>query len=82
MATRRDLVDAQAFTRRRVVAAFVSGAGEVERVHSGRCLVGGLLLSLVLLGGAAVADEVSPYLPEDLGLGQTANEGADPAPSR
>ena len=65
-----------------VVAAFVSGAGEVERVHSGRCLVGGLLLSLVLLGGAAVADEVSPYLPEDLGLGQTANEGADPAPSR
>lgn len=58
MATKKDLVEAHAFSRRRLVTAFVSGAPggrEVEPTRPGRMLVGGLALSLLLLAGAAVA---------------------------
>lgn len=58
MATKKDLVEAHAFSRRRLVTAFVSGAPggrEVEPTRPGRMLVGGIALSLLLLAGAAVA---------------------------
>ena len=43
MATKKDLVEAHAFSRRRLVTAFVSGAPggrEVEPVRPGRVLIG------------------------------------------
>ncbi|MCD6639728.1 MAG: type VII secretion protein EccB [Nocardioides sp.] len=58
MATKKDLVEAHAFSRRRLVTAFVSGAPggrEVEPVRPGRIIVGGVALSVLLLAGAAIA---------------------------
>lgn len=58
MATKRDLVEAHQFSRRRLVTAFVSGAPggrEVEPARPGRTIVGGLALSVLLVAGAAVA---------------------------
>ena len=58
MATKKDLVEAHAFSRRRLVTAFVSGAPggrEVEPVRPGRVLIGGVALSVLLLAGAAIA---------------------------
>ncbi len=58
MATKKDLVEAHAFSRRRLVTAFVSGAPggrEVEPVRPGRVLIGGVALSVLLMAGAAVA---------------------------
>lgn len=58
MATKRDLVEAHAFSRRRLVTAFVSGAPggrEVEPARPGRTIVGGLALAVLLVAGAAVA---------------------------
>ena len=58
MATKKDLVEAHAFSRRRLVTAFVSGAPggrEVEPVRPGRVLIGGMALSVLLLAGAAIA---------------------------
>lgn len=57
MATKRDLVEAHAFSRRRLVTAFVSGAPggrEVEPARPGRSIVGGAALSVLLIAGAAV----------------------------
>ena len=58
MATKKDLVEAYAFSRRRLVTAFVSGAPggrEVEPARPGRSVVGGLALSVLLIAGAAIA---------------------------
>ncbi len=58
MATKKDLVEAHSFSKRRLVTAFISGAPggrEVEPVRPGRVLIGGVALSLLLLAGAAVA---------------------------
>lgn len=58
MATKRDLVEAHQFSRRRLVTAFVSGAPggrEVEPARPGRTIVGGLALSVLLVAGAAIA---------------------------
>lgn len=58
MATKKDLVEAHSFSKRRLVTAFVSGAPggrEVEPVRPGRVLIGGAALSLLLLAGAAIA---------------------------
>ena len=58
MATKKDLVEAHSFSRRRLVTAFVSGAPggrEVEPVRPGRVLIGGVALSVLLLAGAAIA---------------------------
>lgn len=57
MASKRDLVEAHAFNRRRLVTALVSGAPggrEVEPVRPGRTIVGGVALGVLLLAGAAV----------------------------
>lgn len=58
MSTKKDLVEAHAFSRRRLVTAFVSGAPggrEVEPTRSGRILVGGAALTVLMLAGAAIA---------------------------
>jgi hypothetical protein len=58
MATKRDLVEAHAFGRRRLVTAFVSGAPggrEVEPARPGRTVVGGVALGVLLMAGAAVS---------------------------
>ena len=58
MATKKDLVEAHAFSKRRLVTAFVSGAPggrEVEPVRPGRVLIGGVAISVLLLAGAAIA---------------------------
>lgn len=57
MATKRDLVEAHSFSRRRLVTAFVSGAPggrEVEPTKPGRTLIGGVALAILLLAGAAI----------------------------
>lgn len=58
MATKKDLVEAYSFSRRRLVTAFVSGAPggrEVEPARPGRMIVGGIALAVLLIAGAAVA---------------------------
>lgn len=58
MATKKDLVEAYSFSRRRLVTAFVSGAPggrEVEPARPGRMIVGGVALAILLIAGAAIA---------------------------
>lgn len=58
MATKKDLVEAHSFSRRRLVTAFVSGAPggrEVEPVKPGRVIIGGIAMSVLLLAGAAIS---------------------------
>lgn len=67
MATKKDLVEAHAFSRRRLVTAFVSGAPggrEVEPARPGRTIVGGVALAVLLVAGAAIAGIFSPRVPE------------------
>ncbi|WP_435772034.1 type VII secretion protein EccB [Nocardioides sp. SYSU DS0651] len=62
MATKKDLVEAYAFSRRRLVTAFVSGAPggrEVEPARPARMIVGGAALAVLLVAGAAVAGALS-----------------------
>lgn len=68
MATKRDLVEAYSFSRRRLVTAFVSGAPggrEVEPARPGRTIVGGLALAVLLVAGAAVAGVLTGRDPAD-----------------
>ena len=63
MATKKDLVEAYSFSRRRLVTAFVSGAPggrEVEPARPGRTIVGGLALAVLLIAGAAIAGIFCP----------------------
>jgi hypothetical protein len=63
VASARDLAEANAFARRRLVAAFVSGASagcETESARSGRTVVGGLAMAALLLAGAAAAGRLTP----------------------
>lgn len=58
MATKKELVEAYQFSRRRLVTAFLSGAPggrEVEPTKPGRSLVGGIALAVLLCAGAGVA---------------------------
>ena len=75
MATKKDLVEAYSFSRRRLVTAFVSGAPggrEVEPARPGRSIVGGLALGVLLIAGAAIAgvftSSVDPAWAEQSGL--------------
>ncbi|ABL79853.1 MULTISPECIES: type VII secretion protein EccB [unclassified Nocardioides] len=68
MATKKDLVEAYSFSRRRLVTAFVSGAPggrEVEPSRPGRTIIGGLALAVLLAAGAAIAGVLSPRTPDD-----------------
>ena len=68
MATKRDLVEAHAFSRRRLVTAFVSGAPggrEVEPARPARVIVGGAALAVLLIAGAAIAGIFTNKTPDD-----------------
>lgn len=68
MATKKDLVEAHSFSRRRLVTAFLSGAPggrEVEPSRPGRTIVGGVALSVLLIAGAAIASVLASRTPED-----------------
>lgn len=68
MATKKDLVEAYSFSRRRLVTAFVSGAPggrEVEPARPGRMIVGGVALAVLLIAGAAVAGALTNRTPPD-----------------
>ena len=68
MATKKDLVEAYSFSRRRLVTAFISGAPggrEVEPARPGRTIVGGLALAVLLIAGAAIAGIFAPRAPDD-----------------
>ena len=68
MATKKDLVEAYSFSRRRLVTAFVSGAPggrEVEPARPGRTIVGGVALAVLLAAGAAIAGVFAPRTPTD-----------------
>lgn len=63
MASKKDLVEAHAFSRRRLVSAFLSGAPggrEVEPARPGRSVFGGVILAVLLIAGGAVAHFLSP----------------------
>ena len=68
MSTKRDLVEAHNFNRRRLITAFVSGAPggrEVEPMRPGRTLVGGLVLAALVVAGAAVSGFIVQAPPDD-----------------
>ncbi len=68
MSSKRDLVEAHSFNRRRLVTAFISGAPggrEVEPVRPGRTLVGGVVLAVLLVAGAGIAGFFKDTLPHD-----------------
>src|SRR6059036_2592783 len=68
MATKKDLVEAYSFSRRRLVTAFLSGAPggrEVEPARPGRTIVGGLALAVLLIAGAAIASVLAARTDED-----------------
>ncbi len=68
MATKKDLVEAQSFSRRRLTTAFVSGAPggrEVEPDRPLRAVVGGLALTVVLVLGSMAFGWLRSSLPED-----------------
>lgn len=82
MATKKDLVEAHAFSRRRLVTAFVSGAPggrEVEPARPGRTLIGGAALAVLLVAGAAITGIFTDRTPEgwdEPGLLISEDEGA------
>ncbi len=83
MSSKRDLVEAHSFSRRRLVTAFVSGAPggrEVEPVRPGRMVIGGVALAVLLVAGAAVAGFIKPRTPSnwlDPGVVIAKETGAD-----
>ena len=57
MTSRKDLLEAQAFTRRRLLAVLVSGAPggrEPEPATTGRWLLGGVVVAVLLTAVVAV----------------------------
>lgn len=68
MASKKDLVEAHSFNRRRLVTAFVSGAPggrEVEPARPARTLLAGAALAVLLLAGAAIAGVFASRTPVD-----------------
>jgi len=83
MATKKDLVEAYSFSRRRLVTAFLSGAPggrEVEPSRPGRTVVGGLALAVLLIAGGAIASVLASRTPEDWNkVGLVVTRGDQPA---
>ena len=55
MATKKDLVEAQSFAKRRLTTAFVAGAPggrEVDPHQPMKAIIGGIALSIVLVVGS------------------------------
>lgn len=67
MATKKDLVEAQAFSRRRLTTAFVAGAPggrEVEPQRPLRAIVGGIAVTVLLGVGGLVTGALTKPLPD------------------
>jgi hypothetical protein len=83
VATKKDLVEAYSYSRRRLVTAFLSGAPggrEVEPARPGRTVVGGLALAVLLVAGAAIAAVLASRTPEDWNrVGLVVTSGDQPA---
>ncbi|MGQ0625133.1 MAG: type VII secretion protein EccB [Sporichthyaceae bacterium] len=63
MASKKDLIEAHAYNRRRLVTAFVSGAPggrEVEPGRPGRAIVAGIVLAALVAGAGAMAGVIKP----------------------
>lgn len=54
MATNRDLLDAAAYTRRRLVAALVTGRADPDLVRPARGLVVGIVLAALVVAAVVV----------------------------
>lgn len=70
MATKKDLVEAQSFSKRRLTTAFVSGAPggrEVEPHRPMKAVIGGLALTVVLVIGSLAFGWLRGTLPENWG---------------
>ncbi|MFC7489267.1 MULTISPECIES: type VII secretion protein EccB [unclassified Knoellia] len=70
MATKKDLVEAQSFSRRRLTTAFVSGAPggrEVEPHRPMKAVIGGLALTVVLVLGSLAFGWLKGSLPQNWG---------------
>ena len=70
MATKKDLVEAQSFSKRRLTTAFVSGAPggrEVEPHRPMKAVIGGLALTIVLVIGSLAFGWLKGSLPENWG---------------
>lgn len=68
MSTKRDLVEAHSFNKRRLITAFTSGAPggrEVESPRHGRVLVGGAVLAALVLVVAVVMGIFKPTVADD-----------------
>ena len=66
MATKKDLVEAQAFSRRRLTTAFVAGAPggrEVEPQRPLRAIVGGIAVTVLVAVAGLVTGALKPALP-------------------
>ncbi|MCU1433124.1 MAG: type secretion protein EccB [Actinotalea sp.] len=66
MASKKELLEAQTFSRRRLLTAFVSGAPggrELEPTKPLRAVVGGVALTGLLVGGSLAFGLLSPTLP-------------------
>ncbi|MET0789624.1 MAG: type VII secretion protein EccB, partial [Cellulomonas sp.] len=67
MASKRDLVEAQTYSRRRLLTAFVSGAPagqELEPTKPMRGVVAGVLLTVILVLGSLAYGLLKPTLPD------------------
>ncbi|MDR3202021.1 MAG: type VII secretion protein EccB [Bifidobacteriaceae bacterium] len=67
MATKKELVQAQSFARRRLLTAFASGipdGKELEPVKPMRAVTAGIALAVIVIVGGLVAGLISPTLPE------------------
>ena len=67
MASKRDLVEAQTYSRRRLLTAFVSGAPagqELEPTKPMRGVVAGILLTVILVLGSLAYGLLKPTLPD------------------
>lgn len=63
MVTAHDLAEARAYERRRLVTAFVTGAPPERTTtppSTGRALLGGLALAVLLAAGSVIASVIFP----------------------
>lgn len=67
MASKKDLIEAQSFSRRRLLTAFTSGAAggkELEPARPMRAVVAGLALTALVVVGGVFSGMISPGLPD------------------